>query len=1090
LTFTGDVTGSGNTGSSTALTLANSGATAGTYTKVTVDAKGRVTTGASLASGDLPTYTGTITSSQVTTALGYTPPQPTGTGASGTWGINITGNAATATSATDSTKLPLSGGTLTGGLHLGSAIGSRGTAISVSGSSNSSPIVLKSSGYATVFGILPHSSSWTYLSTGIYYDNGSWVHASADTNNALLGINGGSGVAWYASNNSTGSWNVAGGTIIWNSAGTWVGAVNAAAGAQVNGNAILHAGNYSSYALPLSGGELTGSIRINTSGSQSTTSHLILKRSGQTPASFGSYSGAWRSSLEIWNNDSSKMLFLNSAENDYGYGHIKSVNGGLVIQVGASGATNAIVIESSGTSTIPGTLQFTDTTNGFSKLGSRLSVRSESTDNVANFASYGLYLPKTSQTAGLYVESPIEARTGLRIGDNAGNGTITVGADTAATPNRLAQRDSGGDIYQRYGFAAHFNQSSANAENPSIAAFWTNSSSDNYNRKSSPAHVISQLGLLTTSNWTSYTDGRHTRKDTTGQYLKPFYEYGSYLTTETPSNLASQMGGGGLRVDFMHPSYTGSGGWNHVITFSGYNIYNMYQLGAHYDGGTGTDLWVRSEANHGGTSWTAWRKLLNSSNFGSYALPLSGGTVSGTVSINGGGSQPLNLTTSSSGPWGLGLTRSDSGVSSRVFLHNGSGSWAWVYEHNPVFYNGGSYNPLLHSGNFSSYALPLSGGTLNGIVYTVGLEPVGVGGNSGVSGAPYKFGYQEAGSWTHPYPDLIIGYHTGMKFGGNTSYGGMRFYADHPQYNPAELFSIGNGDSHVRVANNLYVSGASSSGDVYTTGGWFRNHTNNNGIYWSATGWHLYPASTGDFYVRSGTSSGSLLFLNSGGGGLGYVHAASDLAMGFLTSGGNWRFRVDNSGNARCYNNLYLDQNYGHGIVGVYESTRYQGVFAMGDSYKLPADGTSTGNLYGMAWSHPNAGGVAGNLDSHGMLVLINGGFGSCMSYSIKASGNVTAYSDERLKTNWRPMPENFVERLAQVRVGVYDRTDGEKITQVGIGAQSLQKLLPEAITKAGDEMGTLSVSYGNAAMASAVELAKELVMLKKELAELKSQLH
>jgi hypothetical protein len=71
ITLTGDVTGSGT--GSFATTLANSGVTAGTYTKVTVDAKGRVTTGASLASGDLPTYTGAITSSQVTTALGFTP---------------------------------------------------------------------------------------------------------------------------------------------------------------------------------------------------------------------------------------------------------------------------------------------------------------------------------------------------------------------------------------------------------------------------------------------------------------------------------------------------------------------------------------------------------------------------------------------------------------------------------------------------------------------------------------------------------------------------------------------------------------------------------------------------------------------------------------------------------------------------------------------------------------------------------------------------------------------------------------------------------------------------------------------------------
>jgi hypothetical protein len=38
-----------------------------------------------------------LTSSDVTTALTYTPPTPTGTGASGSWGINITGNAATLT---------------------------------------------------------------------------------------------------------------------------------------------------------------------------------------------------------------------------------------------------------------------------------------------------------------------------------------------------------------------------------------------------------------------------------------------------------------------------------------------------------------------------------------------------------------------------------------------------------------------------------------------------------------------------------------------------------------------------------------------------------------------------------------------------------------------------------------------------------------------------------------------------------------------------------------------------------------------------------------------------------------------------------
>lgn len=63
ITVSGDVTGSGST--SIALTLANSGVSAGTYTKVTVDAKGRVTTGATLSTGDLPS--GTINISNIAT---------------------------------------------------------------------------------------------------------------------------------------------------------------------------------------------------------------------------------------------------------------------------------------------------------------------------------------------------------------------------------------------------------------------------------------------------------------------------------------------------------------------------------------------------------------------------------------------------------------------------------------------------------------------------------------------------------------------------------------------------------------------------------------------------------------------------------------------------------------------------------------------------------------------------------------------------------------------------------------------------------------------------------------------------------------
>lgn len=55
ITLTGDVTGSGTNSITT--TLANSGVTAGTYTKVTVDVKGRVTSGTTLSATDIPTLT-------------------------------------------------------------------------------------------------------------------------------------------------------------------------------------------------------------------------------------------------------------------------------------------------------------------------------------------------------------------------------------------------------------------------------------------------------------------------------------------------------------------------------------------------------------------------------------------------------------------------------------------------------------------------------------------------------------------------------------------------------------------------------------------------------------------------------------------------------------------------------------------------------------------------------------------------------------------------------------------------------------------------------------------------------------------------
>lgn len=95
------------------------------------------------------------------------------------------------------------------------------------------------------------------------------------------------------------------------------------------------------------------------------------------------------------------------------------------------------------------------------------------------------------------------------------------------------------------------------------------------------------------------------------------------------------------------------------------------------------------------------------------------------------------------------------------------------------------------------------------------------------------------------------------------------------------------------------------------------------------------------------------------------------------------------------------------------------------------------------------------------------------------ATGNITANSDERLKKDWQGFGIDFVEKLTTVKNGTYTRTDTGNI-QVGVSAQSLQNVIPEAVLK--DDNGYLSVAYGHAALASVVELAKEIVNLREKI--------
>ena len=75
---------------------------------------------------------------------------------------------------------------------------------------------------------------------------------------------------------------------------------------------------------------------------------------------------------------------------------------------------------------------------------------------------------------------------------------------------------------------------------------------------------------------------------------------------------------------------------------------------------------------------------------------------------------------------------------------------------------------------------------------------------------------------------------------------------------------------------------------------------------------------------------------------------------------------------------------------------------------------------------------------------------------NILASGNVTAYSDERLKDNIETLQGSKVLEMR----GVSYTKDGELSS--GVIAQEIEKVAPELVHTAKDEIGTKSVAYGN----------------------------
>lgn len=366
----------------------------------------------------------------------------------------------------------------------------------------------------------------------------------------------------------------------------------------------------------------------------------------------------------------------------------------------------------------------------------------------------------------------------------------------------------------------------------------------------------------------------------------------------------------------------------------------------------------------------------NSTNPSGY-ITSSGSITGSAMSLNGFANQTeyIILNGPANGP--VWKVRYDSATANR-YVDLGFKDGNGVYTEGFKIYNGGTPtwagNAIIHAGNIGSQSVSnatTAGGLsvhagrnneVNKIVRTDANGYIQAGWINTPSGA-----FSTAINKIYCSDDDYIRYQTSANFISNMG-----------------LLTTSNYTSYV---NTLSYNGSSrlyTGSDGTRNTGWAYHQDNSTGLHWPNNGWHFYPKDATDMYLRSGGSE-SALVMNANGTTRGYVYANSSNEIGFLNNSRSWILRMTSSGD------LIMDQNYGNSIVGVYSSTRFQGVYSMGNAYKLAIDGTSPGNLYGISWGHPNAGGQAGYLNDHGMMIMVNGVTYSAISSNIWARGTITA---------------------------------------------------------------------------------------------------
>jgi hypothetical protein len=579
-----------------------------------------------------------------------------------------------------------------------------------------------------------------------------------------------------------------------------------------------------------------------------------------------------------------------------------------------------------------------------------------------------------------------------------------------------------------------------------------------------------------------------------------------FMTGSTTSVNRMQIDNSGLVTAFVNlqvgsqQGFDNPGGWNKNILIDATNHGRFRIKASNYTyGNIEVYLWADSSVSpshgiYGSNSVFSFggniasltvggQTVLNAGNYSSYALPLNG-NWSGNTGMN---DQKLYLRTNGDNNHYLWNADDDweelvaySGTGFRIKASNGttlatfatggnsmniSGnssttsqrSFDYLYASSYLESGGAVYGTIFYDNNDRTYYCDPTGnsrlvslniGFTSGTTYNTGASGkiyFNSHGESDING--YSIGTTVVSMNGYSYTKLDLSWHTGIRIGAYSLYGGTRFYNNSPAYyDGGEVMSIASGDNHIRINYDLYVGYGRGSSNIFMYDSdetSRRIHCNSNriGFLNSSDGWGAWCNNDGSFQSARKVQGEYLYsdgWIYSSGGNTGWLQDNQN--QGIRAAGYNSYFgTIATYGtNSNGYGGYTIMNNYR--VILMQNSSGDFG-FYNNDDWKWNLFYNRSNNCWGIGTDNTYSG----------------DGF-RCIKYG-SAEYGWTTWSDRRAKENISSITGALDTVLAMRGVYFNYIKDETKNKRVGFIAQELEQVLPEAVRYA-EDIDEYSVEY------------------------------